>query len=57
MLRHVTVAPFQLLSISPESNALSLVYRDRETVQFVKHINSLAKSKPPFYDVACTYYE
>ncbi|XP_037078380.1 prolyl 3-hydroxylase OGFOD1-like [Pollicipes pollicipes] len=47
----------ELLSVSPESNALSLVYRDRETVGFVKHINAQARDRQPFYDIACTYYE
>jgi len=47
----------ELLSVSPESNALSLVYRDRGTVRFVKHINSGARHRPVFHDIAASYYE
>ena len=31
----------QLLTICPSNNCLALVYRDSETMRFVKHINSL----------------
>ncbi|KAM5207141.1 prolyl 3-hydroxylase OGFOD1 isoform 4-T4 [Hipposideros larvatus] len=29
----------ELLTVNPENNSLALVYRDRETLKFVKHIN------------------
>ena len=32
----------QLLSVSPSSNALSLVYRDEESLRFTKYINHRA---------------
>ena len=31
----------QLLTICPSNNCLALVYRDQDTMRFVKHINSL----------------
>ncbi|XP_055582236.1 prolyl 3-hydroxylase OGFOD1 [Falco cherrug] len=54
----------ELLTVNPEDNCLALVYRDKETVQFVKYINhrSLARlNKHPnrtgFWDFAFVYYE
>jgi hypothetical protein len=50
--------------VNPENNSLALVYRDRETLRFVKHINhrSLEQSKAfpsrsGFWDFAFIYYE
>ncbi|XP_021026499.1 prolyl 3-hydroxylase OGFOD1 isoform X1 [Mus caroli] len=54
----------ELLIVNPENNSLALVYRDRETLRFVKHINhrSLEQSKAfpnrsGFWDFAFIYYE
>lgn len=55
---------FQLLTVNPENNSLALVYRDRETLKFVKHINhrSLEQKKTVpnrtgFWDFSFVYYE
>ncbi|KAM4722019.1 prolyl 3-hydroxylase OGFOD1 [Rhinophrynus dorsalis] len=54
----------ELLTISPENNCLALVYRDKETMRFVKHINhkslQRAASHPShhgFWDFAFVYHE
>lgn len=54
----------ELLTVNPESNSLALVYRDKETLKFVKHINhrSLEQKKnfpnrTGFWDFAFVYYE
>lgn len=49
----------QLLSVCPTPNSLALVYRDTETLKFVKHINSRVKDTPNqgFMDISCVYYE
>ncbi|XP_020041092.2 prolyl 3-hydroxylase OGFOD1 isoform X1 [Castor canadensis] len=54
----------ELLIVNPENNSLALVYRDRETLKFVKHINhrSLEQKKTfpnrtGFWDFAFVYYE
>uniref|UniRef100_A0A8C6RU06 2-oxoglutarate and iron-dependent oxygenase domain containing 1 n=1 Tax=Nannospalax galili TaxID=1026970 RepID=A0A8C6RU06_NANGA len=54
----------ELLVVNPENNSLALVYRDRETLKFVKHINhrSLEQKKTfpnrsGFWDFAFVYYE
>ncbi|XP_050401516.2 prolyl 3-hydroxylase OGFOD1 isoform X1 [Patella vulgata] len=49
----------ELLSVSPENNCLALVYRDKNTLRFVKHINhqSTQHSQPYFYDISTVYYE
>ncbi|XP_022105477.1 prolyl 3-hydroxylase OGFOD1-like [Acanthaster planci] len=54
----------ELLSVSPESNGLSLVYRDKETLKFVKHLNhrftecsSEGDGEPAIYDIQLVYYE
>ncbi|XP_055153985.1 prolyl 3-hydroxylase OGFOD1 isoform X3 [Symphalangus syndactylus] len=54
----------ELLTVNPESNSLALVYRDRETLKFVKHINhrSLEQKKTfpnrtGFWDFSFMYYE
>ncbi|OBS60025.1 hypothetical protein A6R68_08850, partial [Neotoma lepida] len=53
----------ELLIVNPENNSLALVYRDRETLKFVKHINhrSLEQQKTfpnrsGFWDFAFVYY-
>ena len=58
----------QLLCIYPEDNSLGLVYRDKETMGFVKYINNRAKmtehgtarskSEPIYYyDIKAVYHE
>ncbi|OWK54096.1 Prolyl 3-hydroxylase OGFOD1 [Lonchura striata] len=54
----------ELLTVNPEENCLALVYRDKETMKFVKYINhrSLARlNKHPnrtgFWDFSFVYYE
>ncbi|XP_004626032.1 prolyl 3-hydroxylase OGFOD1 isoform X1 [Octodon degus] len=54
----------ELLIVNPENNSLALVYRDRETLKFVKHINhrSLEQKKTfpnrtGFWDFSFVYYE
>ena len=54
----------QLLTVSPLENSMGLVYRDKETIKFVKHVNhnSVAKSgsadrQNGFYDFYTVYYE
>ncbi|KAI4830500.1 hypothetical protein KUCAC02_002128 [Chaenocephalus aceratus] len=54
----------ELLTVYPEDNSLALVYRDKETLKFVKHVNhkSLSESadsstRRAFYDFSFVYYE
>ncbi|XP_008947209.1 PREDICTED: prolyl 3-hydroxylase OGFOD1, partial [Merops nubicus] len=54
----------ELLTVNPEANCLALVYRDKETMKFVKYINhrSLARLKKHpnrrgFWDFSFVYYE
>ncbi|PKK23190.1 2-oxoglutarate and iron-dependent oxygenase domain containing 1, transcript variant X3 [Columba livia] len=54
----------ELLTVNPEENCLALVYRDKETMKFVKYINhrSLAHLKKHpnrtgFWDFSFVYYE
>ncbi|NWX15055.1 OGFD1 hydroxylase, partial [Aegotheles bennettii] len=54
----------ELLTVNPEDNCLALVYRDKETMKFVKHINhrSLGRLKKHpnrtgFWDFSFVYYE
>ncbi|XP_044125949.1 prolyl 3-hydroxylase OGFOD1 [Bufo gargarizans] len=51
----------ELLTVYPENNCLALVYRDKETMKFVKHINhkSLQRdaNRRGFWDFAFVYYE
>ncbi|XP_045149667.1 prolyl 3-hydroxylase OGFOD1 isoform X3 [Echinops telfairi] len=54
----------ELLTVNPENNSLALVYRDRETLKFVKHINhrGLHQKKgfpcrTGFWDFSFVYYE
>ena len=50
---------FQLLTVYPVENSLSLVYRDVNTLRFVKHINHtvVKAGNKNFFDVATVYYE
>ncbi|KAM9460902.1 prolyl 3-hydroxylase OGFOD1 [Clarias gariepinus] len=51
----------ELLTVYPEENSLALVYRDKETLKFVKHINHISAAQgrelTHFYDFSFTYYE
>ncbi|CAN2389529.1 2-oxoglutarate and iron-dependent oxygenase [Pristimantis euphronides] len=54
----------ELLTVYPENNCLALVYSDKETMRFVKHINhrSLERdanlpNRRGFWDFAFVYYE
>ncbi|XP_004067239.1 prolyl 3-hydroxylase OGFOD1 [Oryzias latipes] len=52
----------ELLTVYPEDNSLALVYRDKETLKFVKHINHNSCSADTsafrgFYDFSFVYYE
>ncbi|XP_001637143.2 prolyl 3-hydroxylase OGFOD1 isoform X1 [Nematostella vectensis] len=52
----------ELLSVSPFANSLALVYRDMETLKFVKHVNhksvkGASGSSQSFYDFHMVYYE
>lgn len=54
----------ELLTVSPEDNCLALVYRDKETLKFVKHINHKSSCQEngnylrrTFYDFSFVYYE
>lgn len=45
----------ELLSIAPRHNALSLVFREKDTASFVKYINSDAPGT--FFQIACGFKE
>uniref|UniRef100_A0A1A7XPX2 Prolyl 3-hydroxylase OGFOD1 n=1 Tax=Iconisemion striatum TaxID=60296 RepID=A0A1A7XPX2_9TELE len=48
----------ELLTVYPEENSLALVYRDKETLKFVKHVNHKGSSLGrEFYDFSVVYYE
>ncbi|KAM9861217.1 prolyl 3-hydroxylase OGFOD1 [Aulostomus maculatus] len=50
----------ELLTVYPEDNSLALVYRDKETLKFVKHVNHKSFSGSAagvFYDFSFVYYE
>lgn len=50
----------QLLTVYPEDNSLALVYRDKETLKFVKHVNHKSccdSASREFYDFSFVYYE
>jgi len=47
----------ELVTVEPEENCLSLVYRDKDSLKFVKYVNSKVKDINNFHDVAFTYYE
>ncbi|XP_041640985.1 prolyl 3-hydroxylase OGFOD1 [Cheilinus undulatus] len=50
----------ELLTVYPEDNSLALIYRDKETLKFVKHVNhksSTASTCKGFYDFSFVYYE
>jgi len=45
----------ELVTVTPEENTLSLVYRDKESLKFIKYVNS--RLEKPFHDLQITYYE
>ncbi|XP_029354031.1 prolyl 3-hydroxylase OGFOD1 isoform X3 [Echeneis naucrates] len=54
----------ELLTVYPEDNSLALIYRDKETLKFVKHVNHKSCSDSSgsstcrtFYDFCFVYYE
>ncbi|XP_041841802.1 prolyl 3-hydroxylase OGFOD1 [Melanotaenia boesemani] len=52
----------ELLTVYPEDNSLALVYRDKETLKFAKHVNHKCSSAgsptcQEFYDFSFVYYE
>lgn len=54
----------ELLTVIPENNCLALVYRDTETLKFVKYINHRSlehvknhQSRAGFWDFSFVYYE
>ncbi|XP_070616600.1 prolyl 3-hydroxylase OGFOD1 [Erythrolamprus reginae] len=51
----------ELLTVNPEANCLALIYRDRETLKFVKYINQRSLEQTPdpkeFWDFSFVYYE
>nr|XP_019954256.1 PREDICTED: prolyl 3-hydroxylase OGFOD1 [Paralichthys olivaceus] len=54
----------ELLTVYPEDNSLALVYRDKETLKFVKHVNNKSSCDSAgssacraFYDFSLVYYE
>uniref|UniRef100_A0A1A8PCS6 Prolyl 3-hydroxylase OGFOD1 n=2 Tax=Nothobranchius rachovii TaxID=451742 RepID=A0A1A8PCS6_9TELE len=48
----------ELLTVYPEENSLALVYRDKETLKFVKQVNNKGSSLgKEFYDFSFVYYE
>jgi len=46
---------FQLLTLLPSYNALALAFRDKDTLRFVKYINSVFHGC--FHTLQFTYYE
>ncbi|XP_052257592.1 prolyl 3-hydroxylase OGFOD1-like [Dreissena polymorpha] len=49
----------ELLTVTPQENSLALVYRDQDTLKFVKYLNCGAEKMPNkgFYDISAVYYE
>jgi len=54
----------ELLTVHPQENSLALVYRDKETLRFVKHINNsvltdvgTAERDNNFFDFSFVYFE
>ena len=50
----------ELLSVQPAENSLVLVYKDKETLKFVKRVTDEITSRMPnreFHDIALTYYD
>ncbi len=48
-----------MLTVIPKGNSLALVYRDPETLKFVKYVNHSVTKKfkyPGFCDLSATYF-
>ena len=45
----------ELVTVMPEENTLSLVYRDKDSLKFIKYVNS--RLEQSFQDLSLTYYE
>jgi len=44
----------ELITVEPEDNSLSLVYRDKESLRFVKYVSEQAKNIGGFQDLSAT---
>ncbi|XP_005095916.1 prolyl 3-hydroxylase OGFOD1 [Aplysia californica] len=49
----------ELLSVGPVGNSLALVYRDKDTMRFVKHLNHRVSKlpSPRFFEINTVYFE
>jgi len=47
----------ELVTVEPEENTLTLVYRDKDSLKFVKYINHNIRRIQYFHDANFTYYE
>jgi len=47
----------ELITVEPEGNSLSLVYRDKDSLRFVKYVNRQVEEMGGFHDLSATYYE
>jgi len=49
----------ELVTVQPENNSLNLVYRDKESLRFLKYVNSSVEDENcgPWHDLDFTYYE
>jgi hypothetical protein len=45
----------ELLAVEPQSNHLSLIYRDKDTARFMKYLN--ASHKGTYYDISLVFHE
>lgn len=45
----------ELLAVEPQSNHLSLIYRDKDTARFVKYLN--ASHNKTYYDISLVFHE
>merc|ERR1719418_158993 len=45
----------ELVTVAPGENTLSLVYRDKDSLKFIKCVNSRLQGH--FHDLSLTYYE
>ena len=46
--------------VCPQANTLALVYKDKETLRFVKYVNDEVEeslTEGQFHDLSVTYYE
>jgi len=47
----------ELITVEPEDNSLSLVYRDKDSLRFVKYVSRRVEEIRGFHDLSATYYE